>query len=337
MKITRLYRLIELITLLRSGRRFNAEELARELGVSRRTIFRDFNILEAAGIPYYYDEDTGSYTIKQSFFLPAINLTVDEALSVLLALRKIMDNLPVPLMDQASRAAIKIESSLPKIIQEYCKPIIDKVDVKLPAIADDETIDEVFKVLRDAIANQHKTRIIYESLFDAGNINPLGKVIETKLSPYKLVFIHRAWYVIGFSSHHNEIRTFKLSRIREAKLLEEMYVNNPDFSLESYLGDAWVMIPEGKKYNVELIFAPKVARNVAEVNWHKNQECYFLPDGSLKFKVRVDGINEIFWWIMGYADMVKVVKPKKLAQMVRTSAKRILELYRKESKYASSG
>ena len=285
------------------------------------------NILEAAGIPYYFDEETNSYAISRSFFLPAINLTIDESLALLLASRKMIGQLPLPLFDQASRAAIKIESSLPAVIRDHCGSIMDRVDFRWPAIADDDSLDETFHTIRQAIENQRKVMIHYESLFDAGNKTPAGRVVRTVISPYRLVFIHRAWYVIGFSSHHKQIRTFKLSRIAQARLLDEIFAAQPDFSLEEYLGDAWVMIPEGKKYNVELIFSPKVARNVAEVSWHKSQRCEFLPDGSLKFNVQVDGLMEISWWILGYGDNVRVVKPARLVKIIKETAERMVKLY----------
>jgi predicted DNA-binding transcriptional regulator YafY len=329
MEITRLYRLLNLITLLRSGRRYDPNSLARELGVSRRTIFRDLNILTAAGIPYYFDEETGAYTISQSFFLPAINLTIDEALAVLLATRKMIGRIPLPLFQHASRAAVKIESSLPGIIQDHCGSVMDNVEVRWPATSDDQSLDEKFRSLRMAVERQRKVLMEYESLFEAGNDHPMGKMIEIVLSPYRLVFIHRAWYVLGYSDYHKEVRTFKISRINSIRILEEMFAARPDFSLEEYLGDAWVMIREGKRYNVELLFSRKVARNVAEVNWHRTQECEFLEDGSLRYQVTVDGLSEISWWILGYGDQVTVLKPVKLAQMINLTAANIMKIYTK--------
>jgi proteasome accessory factor B len=318
-----------MITLLRSGRRYDAEALAKELEVSRRTIFRDLNIMSAAGIPYYFDEDTNSYAIRQSFFLPAINLTIDEALAMLLATRKMIGQIPMPLFQQASRAAIKIESSLPPVMQDHCGSVMDNVEVRWPATAGEEGLDDSFRSLRLAVEKQRKVLIHYESLYDGGNKHPVGKTLEIVLSPYRLVFIHRAWYVLGYSDVHNEVRTFKMSRIASIQMLEEMFVARPEFSLEEYLGDAWIMIPEGKRYSVEMIFSPRVARNVAEVNWHHNQECEFLEDGSLRFTVTVDGLNEISWWILGYGDNVRVVKPAKLIGMIKSTAERIATIYTK--------
>ena len=59
MRISRIYRLLRLITMLQGRRGYTVNELAGELEVSRRTIFRDLNMLEMARIPYYYDQQRG--------------------------------------------------------------------------------------------------------------------------------------------------------------------------------------------------------------------------------------------------------------------------------------
>ena len=65
MSVSRIHRLLRLITLLQGARRYTAADLAGELEVSKRTIFRDLNMLELARIPYYFDPKTGAYTISQ--------------------------------------------------------------------------------------------------------------------------------------------------------------------------------------------------------------------------------------------------------------------------------
>jgi len=335
MSVTRVHRLVRLITVLRSGRRYGADALAEEMEVSRRTIFRDLKALAEAGVPYYYDQSTEGYAIDRSFFLPAINFTLDEGLALLLATRKMIGQLPMPLFQQVSFAAMKVESNLPRALQEHCGSIMDRFEFRWPAVAEDHTLDERFHQLRIAIEQQRKVVMLYESLYDAGNRTPLGKTIETVVSPYRVIFIHRAWYLIGHSAFHSQVRTFKLSRITELKILEEMFAD-PEFSLENYLGDAWVMIPEGRKYNVELVFSPKVSRNVAEVHWHRTQSCEFLDDGSLRFRVTVDGLNEISWWIMGYGDQVKVVRPAQLKKMIIKAAENVVKSYRSSDASDSS-
>ena len=84
MSVSRIYRLLRLITLLQGSRGYSADELARELEVSRRTVFRDLNMLELAHIPYYHDPDTGGYRISRHFFLPPVSLTLTESLAILM-------------------------------------------------------------------------------------------------------------------------------------------------------------------------------------------------------------------------------------------------------------
>ena len=85
------------------------------------------------------------------------------------------------------------------------------------------------------------------------------------------------------------------------------------------------MIPEGKMYNIELRFSKKVAKNVAEVQWHSTQKNYFNGDGSLTVSFRVDGLGEISWWILGYGDQVEVVAPAVLRKKIATTAQLMVE------------
>jgi proteasome accessory factor B len=70
-----------------------------------------------------------------------------------------------------------------------------------------------------------------------------------------------------------------------------------------------------------------VARNVAEVVWHKTQQLVHRPDGSLDFHVRVSGLQEISWWILGYGDQAEVLKPARLRQLIGERAGRLVEMY----------
>jgi len=94
------------------------------------------------------------------------------------------------------------------------------------------------------------------------------------------------------------------------------------------LGRAWSMIPEGRIYNVKLRFLPKVAENVAEVQWHSTQKVTHNSDGSVTVEFRVDGLGEITWWILGYGDQVQVLRPKKLRQKIIETARNMAKLNR---------
>ena len=69
----RLHRILRLVTLLRSRRFYTAGELAQELEVTKRTVYRDLNILELAGVPYHWDEERRGYKIADTYFLPLVS------------------------------------------------------------------------------------------------------------------------------------------------------------------------------------------------------------------------------------------------------------------------
>ena len=89
------------------------------------------------------------------------------------------------------------------------------------------------------------------------------------------------------------------------------------------------MIPEGRIYNIKLQFLPKVANNVAEVQWHSTQKVIHNNDGSATMEFRVDGLGEITWWILSYGAQVRVLAPKVLRKKVVEIAENMIKLNEK--------
>jgi len=88
------------------------------------------------------------------------------------------------------------------------------------------------------------------------------------------------------------------------------------------------LIPEsGPDQVIQVRFSKKVARNVAEVNWHKTQQIEWNDDGTLVFSAKVKGLSEVSWWILGYGDQAEVVKPAALRKMIATHAGQMLRKY----------
>ncbi|HUW84834.1 MAG TPA: transcriptional regulator [Phycisphaerae bacterium] len=320
MKASRVHRLLQLILLMRSGRKLGADALAQQLNVSRRTLFRDLDMLAKAGVPYRFDSRRGTYAISDTFFLPPLNLELPEALALLLVLRRFVTRQTVPIEADVARAAAKIEAALPSAMVEHCGSVLDAVEVRWPALSEAGSLDKVFVTLQQAIVEKRKVQLGYDSSFE-------GAEIETMLHPYRLAFVGRAWYVMGYSELHEAVRTFKLDRVLLAQPGDGQYRLDKPFDLDAYLGNAWQIIPEGKSYHVELVFAPMVAGNVEEVLWHRTQKTQRLADGSLLFEVDVDGLREISWWVLGYGDQVEVKAPPELRSRILEVVRRTATLY----------
>ncbi len=319
MKQSKITRVVQILTTLQAGRSCTASDLAKLFGRTRRTIFRDLKELKGLGIPYYYDAKTGGYTIDPEFFLPPIDLNLQEALSLLLLVHKVRNQIQLPFKNSALLAALKIENNLPAKIRQYCNTALRNISTRFVSQAPMKLLDKTFAQLQKAITKKRKVNILYHSFFE-------GKVINVDLCPYHLLYNQRAWYVLGLSSLHKSIRTFKLNRIKELKTLDKCFLGGGDFDLYDYLGRAWSMIPEGRIYNIKLRFLPKVAENVTEVQWHTTQKVTHNSDGSAIVEFRVNGLGEITWWILGYGDQVQVLAPKALRNKVLQAAKNMIKL-----------
>lgn len=295
---------------LQARKNYKAGDLAKMLGTSRRTIFRDLRELQAVGIPYNYDSTGGGYRLDPNFFLPPLYLNLQEALSLLLLVHKTRGQIQLPFKNSALLAALKIENNLPEKIRQYCDTALQNVSIKPPPQAPTTHLDKTFAQLQNAITKKRLVCLLYHALFE-------GKLIDLQLSPYHLFYNQRAWYVLGRSGLYKAVQTFKLNRIREIKTLDRCFTNGEMFNPTDYFGRAWAMIPEGRLYDIKLRFLPMVANNVADVQWHSTQKITRNSDNATTVEFRVDGLGEITWWILGYGDQVQVLAPKALRKKIR--------------------
>src|SRR6476469_8275915 len=103
-----LARLFRLVTLLQSERYPNARELAGRCEVSRRTVHRDLDVLERAGVPVRYRPERGGYEIARGFFLPPTGVGEDEALALLVLARQCQAGDGLDLLKHAWGGALKL-------------------------------------------------------------------------------------------------------------------------------------------------------------------------------------------------------------------------------------
>lgn len=324
---TRLVRLLRLLQVLQAGRAYGAAELAGQCGVSRRTVFRDLALLREAGLPLHFSAAEQVYSLPRGCFLPPTNFTHEEALALLLLCDELGRGQGLPFFDAAASASAKLGSSLSHVLTDAVRSARQPLRIRLGPGASIQRQRSVFDQLLAATSSRKCVRIQYDSLAD-------GRQIQTRLAPYQLVFVRRSWYAIGRSSLHRAVRTFNLARVVRLEPLGDAFRVPRGFSIDRYLGNAWNLIREpGPDREVVLQFEPLVARNVAEIHWHKTQRLRWLPQGRLEFKVRVAGINEISWWVMGYGDQVRVVAPAALRKLVLQRAENMLRSDRQHARH----
>ncbi len=277
--------------------------------MSRRTIFRDLKILNQIGIPYHYDAKTSTYSLDSGFFLPPIRLNRKEAMGLLLLAYEATNYIETPFKNATLLAAMKLENSLPAEIRRYCNNALRYISIKAEPQVRMDSLDKIFVQLQEAISRKRVVNIRYYLPREQKNT-----VID--LSPYHLLYNDHTWYVLGKSDLHNRVRAFKLNRIKQLNTLDKCFIRDKEFDIQEYLGKAWSMIPEGRLYDIKLRFLAEVANDVADVQWHSTQKVTFEDDGSAIVEFRVDGLNEITWWILSYGSQVQILAPKILQQKI---------------------
>jgi predicted DNA-binding transcriptional regulator YafY len=310
--LKRTIRLIKLLVTIQSESLSGLKELQETLQVSGRTLYRDLKALREAGIPCYIDRSKQCYRIDSSFYMPPPNLTAKEALGLLFLVHKGRKILEVPFSKAALEGAHKIESLLPRAMREYCERVLKNVSVRETCIKTKENIDEIFDFLQRSIQQKQVLELTYNSKSEP-------PVITCDFCPLHLLYTD-SWRVMGKVNSSRQIQSIKLKDIKKMGRTGKNFFEEEKFNPSEHLGRAWTMVPEGRLYNIKLRFAPEIADDVVSKQWHSTQYAEIEEDGSALLEFRVDGLSEITWWVISFADKVEVLAPQVLREKIHEIA-----------------
>lgn len=197
-----------------------ADQLAEELEVSPRTIYRDIEALGAAGIPVYADRGpTGGYQLIDGYRTRLTGLTSDEAQGLFLA------GLPGPaqelgLKEVAAAAQLKILAALPTELRARAEQIRQRFHLDTPTWFRGDEPTEHLATIADAVWEQRRVRMTYRRW---GN-----QTVEREVDPFGLVLKAGTWYFVGSG------RTYRVSRVLTLETTEDTFDRPPDFDLARY-------------------------------------------------------------------------------------------------------
>jgi predicted DNA-binding transcriptional regulator YafY len=316
MKKNRTSRIVRFLTILQSKDYQKNPDLAKMLGISRRTFFRDLKDIKNSRLCCHFEEKN-CYSIPDTKSnLPVLAFSKEEVFSLLLLLHKAKHAFRFPFNHTALTTALKIENSLRPAIRQFCARSLQAISINQAPYAVCDRLNSVFTQLLEAAQKRQVLNIHFSLPFEQRNI-------VTDFSPYHFFYAEYSWHTIGNSSFHGAVHTFKLNQIKQISPIDKYFVEDEKFNLQEYFGYAWSLLREGQIYTVELKFSPEIAEDVAETQWHETQTVSFNDDGSVTLKFRVDGLDEITWWILSYGDRVEVLKPIVLRQRIAEIARRM--------------
>ena len=295
-------RLFRILYLLLEKGSTTAPELARLFEVSVRTIYRDIERLSMAGIPLYsIPGNSGGIFLMKDFVLDRALVSENEKIELLSALQGIQ-----ALTDDRQDLLLeKLES----IFQVSTSPWIE---VDLTDWRKREGQKELFDNIKHAILE--KRRLVITYLGGSGQ-----KTIRT-VEPFKLVFKKRDWYLHAYCYLKEDWRFFKLSRIRNCHLTNEIVKQkNVMDSVDSSDQVA-------NQIEVSLKFSPKLAFRVYED--FSEDEINLGEDGSYYVKTIFPEHKRLYIYLLSYLDEVEILEPDYLKKELLSRLEKIQKLYK---------
>jgi predicted DNA-binding transcriptional regulator YafY len=217
-------RLLSLMMLLQTRRQMTAEELANELEVSKRTIYRDIDALSVAGVPVYANGGPGGgYALLDSYRTTLTGLNEGEIQALF------MLTIPSPISDlgvsqQLKAAVLKLTSTLASDPHQHADYLRQRLHLDAASwFQIDEPVPHL-KVVQEAVWQDRQLVLSYR--------HRNGTVSERTVSPYGLVAKASIWYLVAATDHG--MRVYRVSRIEAVQMSQTHFARPQDFDLAKF-------------------------------------------------------------------------------------------------------
>jgi proteasome accessory factor B len=302
----------------------NCVALAAEWEVSEKTIQRDLDYLrDELDAPIAYDPvKHGYYYTETRFSLPAMSVSESDLFSVCVAQNVLSQFRNTPLFQRLSSIFEKIRDSLPDKTLVHPSWMHDRILVfPEPATLVDS---DVWNTLAKAIRDNRRVRIVHRS--------PTQRKEPTDprcIDPYYLVNHRGEWYVNGYCHYRKAIRTFAVSRISSATVLDDVFTMPAGMTRERMFGDTLGIIWKEQFHTVRVRFSPDVAPYIRERQWHPRQRIVNARDGGLVIQFKTNHLHEVSDWVLSWGSAATVLAPPLLVQRISETLARAAANYRR--------
>jgi len=300
----KLDRLIGILTLLLQNKKTTAPELAKYFEVSRRTILRDIDTLNMAGIPIVATRGgDGGIAIMDGYKINHGVLTTDELQNLIAALKG---------LDSVSKQS-NLENLMGKLTQgNVVVSLADSIVIDLSSYYKD-TLSEKIALIKQAISESRT--ISFDYYYEKGNT-------RREIEPYCIEFRWKAWYLFGWCRKRKDFRRFKLNRLWELVLTNEHFSRRavPD----DILNASGVFNEQNKQNNIQIRFDKSVRFRLIE---EYGLNCYEENENGLLLSLDYTNKDYIFGWVLGFGDKAEILSPLKIRAEFAEIAKNIFCIY----------
>jgi predicted DNA-binding transcriptional regulator YafY len=215
-------RLFRVVEILRRRKVVTCRQLATELEVAPRTVYRDIADLVSCGVPIRGEAGVG-YALESGYDMPPLMFTIDEIEALVLGARMIQAWCDPDLASAAAEAVAKVEQAVPKRLA----PRVERTALVVPKLGRTLPGAEHHVLLRHCIRDHRVVRLFYRDIKGAEtrrDVHPLG-----------LFFWGGVVTLGGWCTLRDGFRTFRPDRILEIEALDETFEPVPGRSLQDLI------------------------------------------------------------------------------------------------------
>ncbi|HNU50185.1 MAG TPA: WYL domain-containing protein [Verrucomicrobiota bacterium] len=305
---------------IQSGQYPNCVGMAKEIGVSLRTVKRDVEfMMERLKLPIEYDSRKYGFRYSRPVErFPGLPITEADVFALLVAHKAIAQYHGTPFEKPLAMAFRKLTGQLDTKARYSLCNLQEAVSFR--PFAPDDTDLRRFQVVTRALQERQTLKFQYKNL---GAKSAQARLVH----PYHLACIENHWYLFAFDVSREAIRTFSLSRLTEPELGEERYTVPEDFDPDEYLRGSLSVFKGTDDYEVVIDFDPWATDLVRGRHVHSSQQLTELPNGWSRLCLRLNSIEEIERWVLTWGTHATVVRPNALAERMRKTGEAFLERY----------
>ena len=313
-------RMMQIHARIKAGKFPNCVALAREIGVSTRTIKRDVDFMAGRfRLPIEYDARRyGYYYNRPVEHFPNVDMTEAEVFALLVGHKAIAQYHGTPFEAPLRAAFAKLTGQLGQ--QRALSLGNLEQALSFHPFAPDEADLESFQILSRALQEQRAVQFLYKNL-------GAEKAQTRRVHPYHVACVDNRWYLVAHDTARAALRNFALTRMRRLALLPDRFERPKDFRIEDYLKGSFGIFQAGDDFEVVVDFDKWSAELVRERKWHPSQELTDLPGGGVRLRLRLNNLTEVERWVLSWGIHATVVRPERLRESLRKTARVLQERY----------